>query len=677
MNKNKDIRTLKGIGDKTASLYHKVGIYTYGDLMYYFPKDYVHYGEAETARDELTGSFCFINVLIKKRPLLRRAGKMSVVSCEALSEDKPLRAVWFHLPYITNTLKAGIRYVFGGTLKKAGSSFSMEQPLVFSPSDFEKLKNTLQPVYALTKGLSNNAIRKAVLKVLELDNGGSLIGDMPENDVLNTIHFPKDIEKLKEAREAVIFDEFLMFMIRLKLLREENSKVYNDYEIKSSDAVHKLMESLPYALTNAQIKVFNEVEHDLTEHTSMSRLIQGDVGCGKTIVAVMACLTVALSGYQSVLMVPTEILAVQHYDTFTKLITKNGMNVSVCLLTGSMSAAEKRKTYQKIADGKADIVIGTHALFQEKVEYKSLALVVTDEQHRFGVRQRGMLVEKGNSTVPHVLVMSATPIPRTLAIMLYGDLDISVIDEVPAKRLPIKNCVVNTGYRKKAYEFIEKEVRSGHQAYVICPLVEESEGLDCKDVVSYSDELKSFLSKDINVACMHGRMKASKKDEVMRSFLEHETDVLVSTTVVEVGVNVPNATVMMIENSERFGLAQLHQLRGRIGRGDAQSYCIFINCSDSERSRKRLDILNHSNDGFYIASEDLKLRGPGDMFGIRQSGEMEFKLGDIYNDAAILTKAAKKAGEILDSDPRLEHEENTYIRERLKELSERSDMHAL
>ena len=337
-----------------------------------------------------------------------------------------------------------------------------------------------------------------------------------------------------------------------------------------------------------------------------------------------------------------------------------------------MSQAAKRKVYNKIEDGDAGVIIGTHALFQEKVIYNNLALVVTDEQHRFGVRQRGMLVNKGSeeTRVPHVLVMSATPIPRTLAIMLYGDLDISVIDELPARRLAVKNCIVGTDYRKRAYKFIEGQVREGHQAYVICPLVEESEGLDCEDVTSYTERLKEELSPDIRVATLHGQMKPAVKDGIMRTFLEGNTDVLVSTTVVEVGVNVPNATVMMIENSERFGLAQLHQLRGRIGRGDAQSYCIFIDCKESKKSKTRLDILNHSNDGFKIAAEDLKLRGPGDMFGIRQSGEMEFRLGDVFSDAVILERASKEASRILEADPGLEKEENAVLRSRLKKLSE-------
>lgn len=677
MEKSKDIRTLKGIGDKTAVLYNKVGIYTYGDLMYYYPRDYMRYDDPVFVDESKTGSFCFVTVKLLKRPLMRRAGRMAVVSCEAVSDDRPFRAVWFHMPYLTKSLKTGMQYVFGGILKKSGSVYSMEQPLIFTPDNYKDLRNTLQPVYPLTKGLSNNALRKSIKQVLNMYDKDTFIGDSSEKEILNSIHFPQNEDELKRARRAIVYDEFLMFILRLRLLKEENSRAVNSFNVQPSDKVHTIMENLPYTLTDAQRKVFREVEKDISGRTSMSRLIQGDVGCGKTIIAILACLTTALSGYQCAVMVPTEILASQHYDSFRSMIRENGLDISVELLTGSMSAAEKREKYKLIENGSASIIIGTHALFQEKVRYSDLALVVTDEQHRFGVRQRGMLVNKGNDQVPHVLVMSATPIPRTLAIILYGDLDISVIDEVPARRLPVKNCAVGTEYRRKAYDFIEKEVAEGHQAYVICPLVEESEGLDCKDVISYTDELKNCLSADIRIACIHGQMKPSDKNRIMIDFYEHRTDVLVSTTVVEVGVNVPNATVMMIENAERFGLAQLHQLRGRIGRGDAQSYCIFVNASGSEKSRQRLDIVNRSNDGFYIASEDLKLRGPGDMFGIRQSGELKFRLADIYTDASILEEASEKAGKILDEDPRLESEKNMILRKRLEETADDGAIHAL
>lgn len=677
MDKNTDIRYLKGIGDKTAGLYHKVGIYTYGDLMYYYPRDYLRYKEPVCVNDDLLGSFSFISVTITKHPLMRKAGKMAVVSTEVLSGKRYIKAVWFHMPYLTRSLKTGAQYVFAGTLKKSGSNYLLEQPLIFTLRDYAELKNTLQPIYPLTKGLSNNAVRKAVKQALSAYSCKEKIGGLPENEVLNSIHFPQNEEELKRARKAAIYDEFLMFILRVRLLREENKRALNSFKIKPDKCVHDLIDSLPYKLTDAQLKVFNEVENDLSKDTSMSRLIQGDVGCGKTIIAILACITTALSGYQCAMMVPTEILAIQHYESFSALLKEHKINIPLCLLTGSMTAKEKKQAYELIENGSAKIIIGTHALFQEKVKYDSLALVVTDEQHRFGVKQRGSLVGKGKGDNVHVLVMSATPIPRTLAIMIYGDLDISVIDEVPKRRLPIKNCVVGTDYRKKAYSFIEKEIRSGHQAYIICPMVEQSEGLDCKDVVTYCEELKNALSADIRLKYLHGRMKANEKEAIMRDYAAGKIDVLVSTTVVEVGVNVPNATVMMIENSERFGLAQLHQLRGRIGRGDAQSYCIFINCSESEKSKERLDILNHSNDGFFIASEDLKLRGPGDMFGIRQSGELQFKLADIYTDADILSEAAKKAGEILDADPRLESNENSYLKKRIEEISENYNIHAL
>lgn len=399
----------------------------------------------------------------------------------------------------------------------------------------------------------------------------------------------------------------------------------------------------------------------------MSRLVQGDVGSGKTILAFLAMFLVADNSYQAALMAPTEVLARQHYEGFLKLMEEQGLSFPTVLLTGSDTAKEKRIAYERIASGEAAIIIGTHALIQEKVEYANLALVITDEQHRFGVKQREALTTRGNP--PNVLVMSATPIPRTLAIILYGDLDISVIDELPAKRLPIKNCVVNTSYRPKAYSFIEKQVRQGRQAYVICPMVEESEGMDAENVLDYTQKLKENLPSDIQIEYLHGKMKPKEKNRVMESFAAGEIQVLVSTTVVEVGVNVPNATVMMVENAERFGLAQLHQLRGRVGRGEYQSYCIFIQGNQDQIS-KRLEILNKSNDGFYIAGEDLKLRGPGDLFGIRQSGDMEFRIGDIYNDSTILKEASEAAEEILSLDPELDLEQHRSLRERMEHYSQ-------
>ena len=396
----------------------------------------------------------------------------------------------------------------------------------------------------------------------------------------------------------------------------------------------------------------------------MSRLIQGDVGSGKTILAFLALFLAAGNGWQGCLMVPTEVLAVQHMEAIQKQICEQKLPFYAELLTGSMTAKQKREACGRIASGESQMIIGTHAVFQEKIQYKNLALVITDEQHRFGVRQRESLSEKGD--MPHVMVMSATPIPRTLAVILYGDLDISVVNELPANRLPVKNCVVDTSYRPKAYRFIEKQVKMGHQAYIICPMVEESEQIEAEDVISYTEKLRSTLPQDITVSYLHGKMKPAKKNEIMEAFVKNEIQVLVSTTVIEVGVNVLNASVMMIENAERFGLAQLHQLRGRVGRGAAQSYCILCYGKDGEKTKKRLEILNKSNDGFYIANEDLRLRGPGDLFGIRQSGELAFRIGDVFQDAAILQEANDAANDTLQDPSYPEGKDYAILRQNLE-----------
>ena len=407
-----------------------------------------------------------------------------------------------------------------------------------------------------------------------------------------------------------------------------------------------MIRSLPYELTCDQKKVWGEIKSDLAGGKLMARLVQGDVGSGKTILAMLALLLTVKNGCQGCLMVPTEVLAKQHFDSAVKLLAPYGVRIT--LLVGSMTAKNKREAYEKMSNHETDVIIGTHALIQEKAQYARLGLVITDEQHRFGVKQRESLAGKGEE--PHILVMSATPIPRTLAMMLYGDMDISVIKELPAERLPIKNCVVGTDYRETAYKFIEKQVMAGHQAYIICAMVEESEISDLENVTDYTERLKERYGSDICIEALHGKMRAEEKNEIMERFASGEIQILVSTTVVEVGVNVPNATVMMIENAERFGLAQLHQLRGRVGRGSAQSYCIIMSGNGDEATMERLGILNKSNDGFFIASEDLRLRGPGDLFGIRQSGDMTFKIGDIYQDADCLKEADEAANRLKAED---------------------------
>ena len=465
------------------------------------------------------------------------------------------------------------------------------------------------------------------------------------------------------ARKRLVFDEFFLFILALRRLREETELEKNECPMHPVHETEELLAALPYELTGAQKKVWKEIQEDLAGETVMSRLIQGDVGSGKTVIAVLALLEAAANGYQGALMAPTEVLARQHLESVQELLSKISLPVETVLLTGSMTAKEKRITYEKIESGEAGIVIGTHALIQDKVQFHRLGLVVTDEQHRFGVRQRETLAEKGHC--PHVLVMSATPIPRTLAIIIYGDLDISVIDELPANRLPIKNCVVDESYRPTAYRFLEKEIAAGRQVYIICPMVEENPELEIENVVDYTKKLRDSLDASISIAYLHGKMKAADKNDIMERFAAGEIQILVSTTVIEVGVNVPNATVMMVENAERFGLAQLHQLRGRVGRGKHQSYCIFVSGSDSKDTKKRLEILNQSNDGFYIASEDLKLRGPGDLFGIRQSGLLEFKIGDVFTDAGILQTASEEAAKLQKQDPKLEKEEHQALKKKL------------
>ena len=545
----------------------------------------------------------------------------------------------------------------------------MPTTIIYSQEKYSSIEEAFLPVYGLTGGVSNNLMIKTLRSVLDKEQlfGEYLPGEIRDryqlceyNYAIRQIHFPDDMETLIEARKRLVFDEFFLFILSMQYHKEKRVREENVFEFQTDDFVENLIAKLPYELTGAQRRALDDVRRDMRGPYAMQRLIQGDVGSGKTIIAFLAMADAAHNGYQSAIMAPTEVLARQHYETFTKLCEQFGLKIPVVLLTGSMTARQKRMSYEAMQIYPNAMVIGTHALIQEKALYDNLALVITDEQHRFGVRQREIFAEKGSH--PHILVMSATPIPRTLAIIIYGDLDISVVDEVPAKRLPIKNCVVDTNYRTKAYTFIENQVRMGHQAYIICPLVEETENLDLENVTDYVKKIREIFPEDMQLGVLHGQMKPDRKNQVMEAFLKNEIQVLVSTTVVEVGVNVPNATVMMIENAERFGLAQLHQLRGRVGRGDAQSYCIMINGSKSQTAKKRLDILNHSNDGFKIASEDLKLRGPGDFFGIRQSGELQFALGDIYQDAAVLKQASEAVGELLAGDPDLAWEEHENLR---------------
>ena len=665
------LRTLKGVGEKTEKLFWKVGIYDTDDLLHYYPRNYDEYETPVDIAELKEGTVQAVSAAVCSGVYVNSVRGRQIISVNIADQSGKFPVVWFNLPYLKKTLRKGSWFVFRGRIVRKQGKLEMEHPEIFTPSAYEEILHHLQPVYGLTAGLSNKTVVKMITQLLESVPMQSEY--LPEefreryeladiNYALRTIHFPSNKEELLVSRKRLVFDEFFLFILSVRKMKEKTEETPNCFPVKETWLTEEIIERLPYSLTGAQLNAWHEIERDLAGRRMMSRLVQGDVGSGKTILAFLAMCLVADNGYQAALMAPTEVLARQHYEGFQKLMEEQNLSFLAVLLTGSDTAREKRLAYAKIASGEALVIIGTHALIQEKVEYANLALVITDEQHRFGVKQREALTTRGNP--PNILVMSATPIPRTLAIILYGDLDISVIDELPARRLPIKNCVVNTSYRPKAYSFIERQVREGRQAYVICPMVEESEGMEAENVLDYTEKLRENLSSDIRIEYLHGKMKAKEKNAVMEAFAQGEIQVLVSTTVVEVGVNVPNATVMMVENAERFGLAQLHQLRGRVGRGEYQSYCIFMQ-GNQEQVSKRLEILNKSNDGFYIAGEDLKLRGPGDLFGIRQSGDMEFKIGDIYNDSAILTKASEAADEILALDPELDLEQHRFLKERM------------
>ena len=681
MNQDTPVIELKGVGEKTQKLLEKLNIRTVGDLLSTYPRDYEMCGEPTALSEAAAGTVCAVYGAVSGIPNERRIRKLSILNVNVTDTTGGMQLTFYNMPFLKKTLRQGGFYIFRGLVQTRGASKIMEQPKIFSREDYAKLTDRLVPRYSLTKGLTNQSLQKYVKQALSFYDFGpehfpeDLLEDarlVSEREALETIHFPKDHDSLVQARRRLVFDEFFSFLFFMRKNKEFSEGLASNYRLLETADTVRFLEQLPFPLTKAQQKVWQEIKEDLGSTHCMNRLVQGDVGSGKTIVAVLALLMTAANGYQGALMAPTEVLAMQHFETIQDYVKRYGLIFRPVLLVGSMPAREKREAYGRIASGEVNLIIGTHALIQEKVQYKALALVVTDEQHRFGVRQRENLAEKGEN--PHILVMSATPIPRTLAIILYGDLHISVIDELPANRLPVKNCVVNTSYRPKAYRFIAGQVEQGRQVYVICPQVEgDSEdaegGMPLENVVDYTEKLKGALPASVQVAYLHGKMRPADKNRIMEDFASRKIDVLVSTTVIEVGINVPNATVMMVENAERFGLAQLHQLRGRVGRGEHQSYCIFISANEKEESMERLQILNKSNDGFFIASEDLKLRGPGELFGIRQSGEFSFRMGDIYSDASVLKQASEAVDRILAEDPGLKRQEHLLLKQHLEETS--------
>ena len=670
-----ELTKIKGIGPKSAALFEKLGVKRIEDLLYFYPSRYEEFEEPLPVRELQSGALKAVEVTLQGEPVLKRFKGRVMTTVIVGDVTGNIRAVWFNMPYISKTLKSAVHYVMRGNISAKGGMMEIIQPKLYSRQEYQLITGRLLPVYHLVKGLTNNAVTKAISAVIEdvefPEDYLSLkerreLGVCSLTEALKTIHFPKNKDDVIKARKRLVFDELFTFSVKMQLLKSNDKEHKNGYVVSEKNSeggsvLEEFKKSLPFELTKAQSLAVEKISKEMSGEATMNMLLQGDVGSGKTAVAAAAMYMAVKSGYQAALMAPTQVLAVQHYGKLAPMFEKLG--IRTVLLNGGMSAAKKKEAAALIASHEADVIIGTNALIQGKVEYDKLALVITDEQHRFGVKQREALSLKGaeGEVLPHVLCMSATPIPRTLAIILYADMDICVLNELPAGRLPVKNAVVDPSYRPKAWNFIRNQISEGRQAYIVCPMIDENDTLELENVTQYVEDLRSTLPPSIRIDSLTGKMKPAQKDAVLEKFATHETDILVSTTVIEVGIDVPNCTVMLIENAERFGLASLHQLRGRVGRGSNQSYCIFMSGKFDKDTMKRLEVMRNSNDGFKIAEEDLKMRGPGDFFGIRQSGEMDFKLADIYQDSEVLIKAAQKARELSE--------------EELAEMSERFPIH--
>ena len=651
------VTELRGVGPKTAASLKEMGIETMADLLRHYPLRFVNYPEiTEIAAltDEEVGNPIAVHAEAV-RELVRRAGTRVQLCTGTFSDGSgEMLATWYHMPYLRNTLRPGRRAVLFGKLNANGKRFELQQPQIFTAEQYEKLLHRPVPQYALPKGIGEKTFASLMEQALALsppltdwlpERFLERYELLPEDRAVREIHRPQDMDHFAAARKRIVFDGFFRFLYDVRRMKETVRNEKSDFVFDAKAAMTAFSAGLPFTLTDAQKKVCLEISKDFMSGSVMNRLVQGDVGSGKTAVAAAALFSVWRAGFQGALMAPTEVLARQHFRTLSELFGASEDGPRIGILTGSTKAKERRELLEGLAKGEVDVLIGTHALLEERVVFSALALVVTDEQHRFGVQQRKTLSEKGKQ--PHVLVMSATPIPRTLAVILYGDLDISVIDARPTGRTPIKNAVIEKQDRPKALLHIKREVESGHQAYIVCPQVEANPLTALENVEDYSAALRASFRGEITVEALHGRMKEAEKQRIMERFLAGEISVLVATTVIEVGVDVPNATVMMIENAERFGLATLHQLRGRVGRGKDQAYCIFVQGKKSREGSERLGLLQRSNDGFEIAAADLKQRGPGELFGAVQSGELTFGLGDIYNDYSVL-QLAKEAVDALD-----------------------------
>ncbi len=665
------LTALKGVGAKRAALYSKLGINNIGDLLEHYPRGYLDLTGSLSIKDATDEHPCAVKATVTQKtpPRLIRKG-LTVAKVRATDMEQDLLITFFNGKYTVDALEIGEEYIFYGEFTKRFTGGEMNTPTVIKPKESGFL-----PRYPLTEGLSSKMVSTQMKGALE--ECKELIPETLSTDILEkyelcskkeavcSIHFPTCSSDLERAKKRLIFEEFLCFTLGMSLVkgkeRTENGNAFSNL------STEEFTNSLGFELTGAQKRVIAECKKDMCSKVPMSRLIQGDVGSGKTAVAAAAMYFAAKNGYQSAMMAPTEVLASQHKQSLERMFAPFGIKVG--LLTGSMKAKEKSEIKEAVARGEITVVTGTHALIQEDVEFKNLGLIITDEQHRFGVKQRTALTKKGKA--PHTLVMSATPIPRTLAFVLYGDLDISILDEMPKNRIPVKTYLVGSELSQRALNFVRNFAKEGKQSYIVCPLVERNEdSLPLEAAADLAEQIAGQELCDCNVGLLHGRMKPAEKERVMQAFAENRLQVLVSTTVIEVGVDVPNAVCMVIENAERFGLSQLHQLRGRVGRGREQSYCILISDKKSPETRKRLEVIAKTTDGFKVAEEDLKLRGPGDFFGFRQSGLPMLKMADMMTDIALLELAKNAAGEILERDPRLSSEKNSALSRNIQKLLE-------
>lgn len=671
---NTNLQYLKGVGPARVEVLNKMGLFTIEDIIEYFPRTYEDRGVYKKISELIDGETATFHAVISSSVNENRVRRnMTIIKTIAKDETGTVILTWFNQPYIKNQLKVGEEYTFYGKIKNTLGRVEVQSPVF---EDINKMKNIgrIIPIYPLTNGITQNVFRGIVENAMSATKG-QYQEALPEwvrseNELVDidyaikNIHFPEKLQDFEKARYRIAFEELLMMQLGLLRFKEEGNENYLGIAFDKDEKMDELLNSLPYKLTNAQMRVWKEIDSDMKSSKSMNRLVQGDVGSGKTVVATLAMFKAVKNGYQAALMAPTSILARQHYEGISRMLEPFGMTVE--LLTGDVTKKKKGIILERLKSGEIDILIGTHALIEENVEFKNIGLVITDEQHRFGVRQRKILSSKGQSV--DTLVMTATPIPRTLAIILYGDLDISIIDELPPGRQKIDTFAVRRNMEERVNNFIKKEIDAGRQAYIVCPLVEESEEMDgIKSVTEQLEYYKKIFS-DYKVEMLHGKMRPKEKDEIMMRFKNGEINILISTTVIEVGVDVPNSTLMIIENAERFGLAQLHQLRGRVGRGKFKSYCILKYDSKSDVVQKRMDIMQKTNDGFVISEKDLELRGPGDFFGTKQHGIPEFKVANLFVDVPILKKAQQVANTILNQDSEMQLKENYVLKQKINKL---------